>query len=151
MQVRVASVFDAPPEAVAAAVKTSALLRHVASPLIVFRSHEPGGFPEFWPEGAHEVSMHAFGLLPLGRQTIRIELYDAGPDVWRVRDNGGGQLVSTWDHWIQIHRRADGRTDYEDCVTVAAGVLTPFIWAFAALFYRWRHHRWRGLIRAGKV
>lgn len=151
MRVKVTSVFAAPAERVAAAVKTSALLLHVAAPLIVFRSLEPEGFPDIWPPGPHQVSMRAFGILPLGRQTIHIELHEAGPDLWRVRDKGSGQLVPVWDHWIAIRPRADGSCDYEDVVEVQAGVLTPFIWAFAAVFYRWRQSRWRSLIRAGRV
>jgi hypothetical protein len=33
-----------------------------------------------------------------------------------------------------------------DTVEVRAGVLTPFIWLFAQLFYRHRQRRWRALV-----
>jgi hypothetical protein len=151
MRVRVATILDVAAERAAAAVKTPALLLHVAAPLLSFRSLEPGGFPEVWVEGPHQVSMAAFGIVPLGRQTIGIELHEDGPDVWRVRDKGSGQLVRVWDHWITITRRADGACDYEDVVDVEAGVLTPAIWLYAQIFYRWRQSRWRGLIRAGRL
>jgi hypothetical protein len=33
-------------------------------------------------------------------------------------------------------------------ITVQAGLLTPFVWLFANLFYRYRYRqsRWRGLV-----
>ncbi|NBB24765.1 DUF3703 domain-containing protein [Porphyrobacter sp. SLTP] len=39
----------------------------------------------------------------------------------------------------------NGGTHYSDEVEVSAGALTPFIWAFAQIFYWHRQRRWRGL------
>jgi hypothetical protein len=38
---------------------------------------------------------------------------------------------------------------YRDRVEVRAGVLTPFIWVFAQIFYRHRQRRWRRLAANG--
>ncbi|MBN8607821.1 MAG: hypothetical protein J0L81_12970 [Caulobacterales bacterium] len=38
---------------------------------------------------------------------------------------------------------------YRDRVRVEAGLLTPGVWMFAALFFRWRQMRWRALVKRG--
>lgn len=45
--------------------------------------------------------------------------------------------------------RPDGRVAIFDRVEVKAGLLTPFIWAYASLFYHYRQHRWRRLVEGG--
>lgn len=151
MKVHVASVFDAPAERIWEEVRTTRLLRHVAWPLIVFAPIDPPVLPETWPEGRHRVAMRAFGILPLGRQWIVTSMPrpdEHGRGVYRIRDQGSGDLISVWDHRIVIRARADGRTDYRDEVTVRAGLLTPFVWLFAHVFYRYRQRRWRRLVAA---
>ena len=54
-------------------------------------------------------------------------------------------MIRKWDHWITVAPNPDGSTDYRDEVEISAGVLTPFVWIFAQLFYRHRQRRWRGL------
>jgi hypothetical protein len=54
--------------------------------------------------------------------------------------------IATWDHHIIMRETEDGRTHYTDQVEVKAGRLTPFIWVYASLFYRYRQHRWRRLV-----
>lgn len=151
MIVDVSTSLDAPPETVWQNVLRPRLLQHVAAPLVKFTSREPGGFPEVWSDGPHRVWMSAFGVLPLGPQTIGIEIGPNDGRVFRVRDNGSGLLAKTWDHHITIapHARDPKRTHYTDRVRIAAGLLTPFVWAFAMIFYRWRQARWRALVKRG--
>ncbi len=151
MIVEVSTRLDAPPERVWEHVQTPRLLQHVAAPLVVFRSRERGGFPQTWSNGPHRVWMFAFGFVPLGPQTVGIEIGPHESGVYRVRDNGSGLLAKTWDHLITIKPDAHdpNHTLYTDHVRIAAGLLTPFVWAFSMVFYRWRQVRWRGLVRRG--
>ncbi|MGF1456028.1 MAG: hypothetical protein ACFB6R_11730 [Alphaproteobacteria bacterium] len=128
-------------------VRSPVTLTWISAPLLTFRPLEPPRFPERWSAGRHRVSMAFLGVLPLGRQWIDISFPEPGPDHTHgtriVRDNGTGQLVKRWDHWIIMAPTDDGATDYRDRVAIEAGLLTPFIWLFAQGFYRWRQRRWR--------
>ncbi len=148
MRVRVSCTLPAPADLVWRHVQTSRLLRHISFPLIVFASREPGGFPETWPDGPHRVWMWSFGIIPLGPQTVDISRGQEGETHW-IRDNGSGFLVKTWDHRIEIAPAGPAETQYTDTVEIKAGLLTPFVWAFAQGFYRWRQHRWQALARGG--
>lgn len=148
MLVEVSTHLAAPPEKIWAHVRTTKLLRYVASPLIAFTSREPGGFPAEWPPGAHRVWLWLFGFFPMGPQTVNIELPPANGGVYRARDNGVGMIARVWDHHISIAPEGAG-SRYMDRVRIEAGVLTPFVWAFGSLFYRWRQMRWRALVRRG--
>lgn len=150
MDVEIDCTIAAAPEDVIARVQTSRLLRHITFPLAVFISREPGGFPEVWPEGAHRVWIFILGFLPFGSQTIRISRQ--GPDAsgtFKIRDQGSGWMVPVWDHHIEIAPAGEGQTAYRDTVHIKAGPLTPIVWSYAAVFYRWRQWRWRQLARDG--
>jgi hypothetical protein len=67
----------------------------------------------------------------------------------RIRDNGHGSLAAKWDHLITISQGTDGNVVYTDDVEVSAGWLTPFVWLYAHVFYRYRQYRWRRLVRRG--
>lgn len=113
---------------------------------MVFHSREPGGFPEQWREGPHRVWMFAFGVLPFGAQTVNISIGPHDGDTLRARDRGHGWVSRVWDHEISVTPEGEGAR-YRDRVTIEAGLLTPLVWAFAALFFRWRQSRWRALAR----
>lgn len=150
-----ATILNCPVERVWEEVQTSRLLTYITAPLLVFEPVTPPALPERWSEGRYLVRMRLFGLIPFGSQWIVItkELVDTTPGRQRyeLRDNGHGDLIATWDHWIVIRETEDGRTHYTDRVEIRAGLLTPFIWAYASLFYRWRQHRWRQLVARGFV
>jgi len=148
MIVHVSTFLDAPFEEIWRHVQRPALLRHVAAPLMRFTSREPDGFPETWPPGAHRVWMWMFGFIPAGPQTVGIEMGPHEPGLYRARDNGSGFLARVWDHRIVV-RDEGARTFYSDTVHIEAGLLTPLVWGFATLFYRWRQMRWRALVRRG--
>lgn len=147
MKLSLETSLNASPERVWQEVKTVRLFQFVTSPLVIFRSAEPAGLPDHFVEGPHRVRLYLFGLLPMGPQIIDVSKGpDDGPSYW-LRDNGRSALIKTWDHRISITPSAEGRTVYGDTVEIDAGVLTPLIFAFAALFFRWRQHRWRVLVR----
>lgn len=147
MRAMVRTVLDAPAERVRQEVRTTRRLRHVAGPILMFRPVDPPAFPERWPEGRLLMKLRAFDLLPLGSQRI----VTSGPEdqtagTYCIRDAGSGTLARVWHHRVTISARVDGRADYRDDVDVEAGILTPFVWGFAHVFYRYR--QWRLLAKA---
>ena len=146
MKLSLETNLSAPPERVWAEVKTIRLFRHVTAPFIVFRSAEPGGFPDHFVEGAHRVSMYFLGFIPIGQQVVNVSKgSDVGPDYW-LRDNGHSALIKKWDHRITVAPTGAGHTLYRDEVDIDAGLMTPFVFVFASAFFRWRQHRWRRLV-----
>lgn len=126
-------------------VRSSALLHHVAAPLIRFTPKGGTRFPDIWQPGEYRAWMWLFGIIPVGWQAVVIS--EPVPDGKKrfIRDNGYGPLIRRWDHWITIAPGADGTTSYTDRVIIEAGVLTPLIAGFARLFYAHRQRRWRRL------
>ncbi|MEQ8410331.1 MAG: hypothetical protein RIC51_04220 [Erythrobacter sp.] len=146
--VELATHLDCTPDEAFAQVRRSALLDHVAAPLIRFA---PRGrpFPEIWKPGEYRAWMFLFGIIPLGWQAVVISLPEPKGDVHFVRDNGYGPIIRQWDHWIAIGPDPGGTgTRYIDQVTVDAGALTPLIAAFARIFYAHRQRRWRALAKS---
>lgn len=145
MKVVLTTELEMPAETAADLVLRSRLLLHVAAPLMGFRPLDPSELPDRWAEGRYLVQPRLFGWLPLGRQWIVISIVEEGPARYRVRDAGSGSLASTWDHLITIEPIEAARCRYTDEVDVKAGLLTPFVWLFAQIFYRHRQRRWRGI------
>jgi len=86
-----------------------------------------------------------FGLVPAWRHKITIvRLDDAGREI--LTSEQGGAL-RTWNHHITVDERGPYRSRYTDEIEIGAGALTPFMWAYAHLFFRYRQWRWRRLAR----
>ena len=145
MKVSLTTHLSAPPERVWEEVLTSRLLEHVAALLVCFRATRPSELPAVWADGTYEVRVLLFGRLPAGKQLIRISRSSDGR-VHVLRDDGVGQLAKRWDHTILVEPNQRGGTQYTDVVDVRAGILTPFVWAFAQVFYRHRQRRWHALV-----
>jgi hypothetical protein len=145
-----ATVLDCRPERAWQEVQTSRLLAYITAPLVTFLSIEPPTLPEVWDESSYLVQMRLFGRVPFGTQWIVITrpVIDGTPgrQHYELRDNGHGDVIAVWDHRIILRETEDGRTHYTDRVEVKAGLLTPLIWAYASVFYRYRQHRWRRLV-----
>ncbi len=138
------------PNTVWAEVQTAGLLQHIAWPLVRFEPVSSTAFDRFRPGGRYEVKLRLFGIIPFGTQWIVTSMHEADGTDWpkRLRDEGYSALISKWDHWITVAPDKDGGTRYHDEVDVSAGALTPFIWAFAQIFYWHRQRRWRGLAKS---
>jgi hypothetical protein len=152
MKVYLSTTIALPPETVWAEVQTADLLMYVAWPLVRFTAIDGAEFDMFSTGRQYQVKLHLFGLLPFGAQWIVPSTHEPEVGEWPkcLRDNGHSSLISTWDHWITITPSSGGDTLYSDQVEIAAGVMTPVIWAFAQVFYRHRQHRWRRLARTFK-
>jgi hypothetical protein len=126
-------------------VLTTRVLKYVAWPLVTFEPVNPPELPEQWNEQKYVVRLLIFGFIPFGRQTINISFPSRSDSHIAMRDNGYARFISKWDHLITI-RAVAGGCAYSDRVEVSAGVLTPFVWAFAWLFFRHRQRRWLRLV-----
>lgn len=145
MRVLVESTFPAPPDRVWQALRQTATLRHVAAPLIRFRPAEPGGLPAEWDEGSEaRLRLYLFGIVPLGRHHIRVVAVDRARG--EIRSEESGRLVPVWNHVIRVAPAGGSQSRYADEVELRAGLRTPFVWAFAQLFYRHRQRRWKRLL-----
>ncbi|MCK8462831.1 hypothetical protein MUY35_03090 [Aliiroseovarius sp. S1339] len=119
----------------------------VAKGVLTFKPVNPSAFPERWSAGQYRVRKYLWGLLPMGWQVIDIEFLPDQGRPHRLRDNGRGWMVPTWDHTM-IVEPAQGGTRYTDYVKIEAGVLTPLVAVFARHFYKHRQRRWQKLIAA---
>lgn len=152
MRVRLSTRLAAPPEWVLAQLQSTQVFRHITAPLVRFAPAQGAPWPEAWTPGELCLHLYLFGLLPMGRQVVRISLEPAPEDsAWpTLRDNGEGTLMRVWDHRITVHSLPDGHTWYTDDIDVQARYLpwlmTPLSAAFAQLFYRHRQRRWRSLV-----
>lgn len=144
MLVDVSTYLPCRPEQAIHHACTSRLLQYVADPLLKLVPKEPSRLPETWSEGTYRVSMYLFGFLPFGAQAVVIS-FPESKNAFCVRDNGYGSRIRKWDHFVTIEQAGDG-TLYRDRVTIEAGILTPFVWALAQVFYRHRQRRWRRLV-----
>jgi hypothetical protein len=146
MRVLVSTTLDCAPEKAWAAVQTSALFQRVAWPLVSIRALPGETLPETWREGATvHCRMRILGV-SAGVHTLGFELIDQAARDLQSRESDA--LVRRWDHLISIRPAPGGKTRYSDEIDIDAGLLTPFVYAFAQVFYRHRQRRWRKLAPA---
>lgn len=149
MKVDLSTNIALPPEIVWEELQTASLLMHIAWPLVRFVPVGTEPLEAFKPGGRYLVKLRIFGVLPFGAQWIVTSVHAPEEEDWpkKLRDNGYSAMIRTWDHWITVEPSLEGGTNYRDEVEISAGVLTPFVLAFAQLFYRHRQRRWHGLAR----
>lgn len=143
MRVLLKLVLDCPVDAAFDAIRDPRVLRRVFQPVLTLRSLEPGGFPDRWQEGDHEVAIRAFGILPIGTQVIGGRFAARDDDVRMLRDVGpttGGllSLITRWEHTLAVSPLPDGRTLYRDRLRFSAGPLTPVLWPLLWALWQWR-------------
>lgn len=151
MRVLLKLILDCEPDAAWRAIRSPAVFREVSSPFLEFESLEADGFPNIWEPGQHPVSATGGGLIPLGKQIIRLSFTQQG-DVRLMRDSGGGvtgalAAPTVWDHQMAIapDPAGTGKTLYRDQLIVEAGIATPLAWYGLWAFWQWRGIRMRQL------
>ncbi|MBU3030138.1 hypothetical protein [Paracoccus marinaquae] len=140
--------LDARPGQVWDEVNRPRLLRFVAHPLIRFDPVDPAVFPDCWQDRDYLVAMSWRGILPLGRQTIRISRPPSRDGRRLLLDDGQSAMIRRWHHVVSVEAEGAG-TRYRDRIEIEAGLLTPLIAFWARHFYAHRQRRWRSLVRAG--
>jgi ligand-binding SRPBCC domain-containing protein len=144
MLVRVTTRLPAPRDLVWDTVKRTDTLRYITRGLLGFRVE--GGAPERLAEAeTYRMRLLFFGLLPAWRHEIRVTRLDEATHEIRTEERGGP--IRTWRHRIAVDEEGWGSTRYLDEIEIQAGVLTPLVWFYAHVFYRYRQMRWRRLAR----
>ena len=142
MRLVLSTRLRAPADAIWDALQKSASLRYVTSPLLGFR----GDLPECWSEAGEVIRVERlmlFGLVPAWGHEIRIVHRDDERREVLTSEKGGP--VTTWNHRIHLEPLSETTCRYTDEVEIRAGRLTPLVWLFGHLFYRYRQMRWRTL------
>jgi hypothetical protein len=153
MRILLKLVLDTSPDSAWRAIRDPRVFAAVSAPLMQFRSQEPRGFPSTWATGAHRVTVHAFGIIPVGEQVIDISFPERSDGVRMMRDAGGAisgplSFVSGWDHRMAVSPLPDGRTLYRDRLEFSAGAATVLLWPVYWAFWQWRS---RGLVRLART
>jgi hypothetical protein len=102
--------------------------------------------PEHFAAGeTYRVRLLFFGRIPAWWHEITIvQLNDIEREILTSEQGGS---VKEWNHRITVDERGPWRSHYTDEIEIGAGPLTPLVWAYAQLFYRYRQWRWRRLAR----
>ncbi len=153
MRVLLKFILDCDPDAAWRAIRSPTVFREVSSPLMKIESLAADGFPTVWEPGQHPVSMRVGGVIPMGKQIIRLDFETAQHGSVRiVHDSGQGvtgavSAITLWDHRMAIapDPAGSGKTLYRDQLIVRAGVITPVAWYSLWAFWQWRGHRLRQL------
>lgn len=144
MRVHLESIFDCSADWLFDEVQKTESFFYVTKPLMKFIP-ENNDLADSWQEGKYRMKMYFLGIIPLGRQWIVVEKRKKQ----RVlRDNGKGQFISKWDHWIKIVNMSEKKSKYIDRIDIEAGLATIPVWLFAQVFYRYRQWRWGKWIAA---
>lgn len=121
-------------------------LQFVASPLVTFVPLEPGVLDSEWEVGRdYPLKLYLFNFIPLGLHTIQLVKIDRNQNIISSRERG--LLAPVWNHNISFEEIQPGLVRYADEIEIQAGLLTPFVWFFAQIFYRHRQHRWKALLK----
>ncbi len=145
MKVKVSSNFNISAEQAWQLVQQSDTLLYVTRGLLGFQPLE-SELPEKWRSGITvPLRIVLFSLIPAWRHEVRfVSVSEADR---QILTNESGGAIKTWDHLATVKPTNEGRCTYSDEIEVDAGLLTPLIWLYANAFYRYRHLRWRRLIK----
>jgi hypothetical protein len=126
-------------------VKQPETLRYITKGLLGFRT-EGSELPQHFAAGeTYRVQLLFFGRIPAWWHEIYIVRVDDAEREIVTSEQGGS--VKKWNHRITVDERGPWRSHYTDEIEIGAGPLTPLVWAYAQLFYRYRQWRWRRLAR----
>lgn len=89
--------------------------------------------------------LFAFHVIPAYRHTIEVVEVDQASRTVRTHEHGG--LLKAWNHTLHVEPIDEHSSRYSDTVDIDAGVATAFVAALAKEIYRYRHRRWRKLVR----
>lgn len=102
---------------------------------------------ERWPEKLFaevttlSTQVRLFGLGPSFPHHVQITKIDEANGVIETKENGG--LVRIWNHQMRVEPISESECRYTDRIELHAGLITPLVWLFASVFYRYRQWRWQ--------
>ncbi|ADB53287.1 SRPBCC family protein [Conexibacter woesei] len=141
--VRVTTDLPLAAEAACELAQKPALFAYVVRPIFAARDL-PDRFDDVSAGTETAARLWWLGVLPSWRHHLRVvEIGSRG-----LYTNERGGLVRAWNHRLTFEPLPDGGgCRYTDEVQLDAGPVTPLVWLFAQLLFRYRQARWRGLAR----
>lgn len=120
-------------------VKKSSTLVFITKGLLGFSQD---AFPTEWKEGETVATrLFLFNFIPAWMHEIHFLRIDDKQSNLYTNEKGG--IISVWNHLIKIEAENEQSCLYTDKIEIEAGILTPVIWCFAQIFYRYRQRRWQ--------
>ena len=143
MRAVITSVFNTDAETAWKNVQLSKTMFYICDGLLAFKRHN---LPEkFTIDSEAQCDIQFFNKLPGWKHYWKISDINYEGMVIDSEEHGG--LVKRWHHIIRINPLSSTQCSYTDEIEIKAGLLTPFVWLWAKLFYRYRQWRWKKLIR----
>ena len=144
MKATITSQLNISPEDAWYLVKKSSTLIFITKGLLSFSDNDH--FPAEWVEDSTVASrLRFFGLIPAWKHQLHFQKVSDSELEITTEEQGG--IVSKWKHRIKISSMHKGATSlYSDEIEIEAGLLTPIVWLYANLFYRYRQLRWKRLV-----
>lgn len=131
-------------------VKTPALLQFVAKGMLRFKAVD-GELPKQWQLGeTYGVKMRVFGFIPFGG-THYLYIEQVNDSLYHIATKEWDKSAKVWNHHIVLKNLGNGKTYYEDAITIYGGAMTGPITAFAKRFYIHRQKRWQIVARENLV
>jgi len=156
LKAKISSVFNTPAHRAWSAVKESRTLIFVTKGVLGFEGRvgveERKGigsrcnFPKTWVEGRIEsTKLRFFGVIPGWQHQLYFkEICD---ETFQQTSEERGGLIQQWNHVIKVDSLDAESCRYSFEIEIDAGLLTPMVWFYAHLFYRYRQWRWKKMIK----
>jgi ligand-binding SRPBCC domain-containing protein len=105
-------------------------------------------FTTQWEQGqVIQTVIKPFVIGASAKYEIRITLVDDVAFTIKTEESGAG--IKSWNHVMQVNSVSGSTATCQliDVVEVDAGVLTGAFTVYVWCYYKWRHRRWKKLIR----
>ncbi|NQT92400.1 MAG: hypothetical protein HQ559_06540 [Lentisphaerae bacterium] len=142
--VRVRSRLAAPAGQVWQLLLSKETFLFITRGMMTFTNNEDWPEPLFSPGTRIDTRVRFFGRGPASRHQIRIMRVDEIKREIDIEESGG--LVDIWNHRMRVEDASGEGSLYTDHIELRAGLITPVVWSFAFVYYRYRHRRWRQLL-----
>jgi ligand-binding SRPBCC domain-containing protein len=142
--VRVKSRLAAPPDQVWQLLLSKETLLFITRGMMTFTDSEDWPEPLFSPGTKIDTRVRLFGRGPAFPHQVRIVRVDETKREIDTEEDGG--LLDIWNHRMHVEAVSSEESLYTDHIELRAGLITPVIWSFAFVYYRYRHRRWRELL-----
>ncbi|NQU21756.1 MAG: hypothetical protein HQ567_10770 [Candidatus Nealsonbacteria bacterium] len=142
--VRVRSRLAAPAGQVWQLLLSKETFLFITRGMMTFTDSEVWPEPLFSPGAKIDTRVRFFGRGPASPHQIRIVRVDEIKREINTEENGG--LVDIWNHRMRVEAVSGEESFYTDHIELRAGLITPVVWSFAFVYYRYRHRRWRELL-----
>ena len=144
LTIRVRSRLAAPADQIWQLLLSKKTFLFITEGMMTFTDSEDWPEPLFSSDTKIDTKVCLFGRGPASPHQVRILRVDEVKQEIDTEESGG--LVSVWNHRMRVDAVSREESLYTDHIELQAGLITPLVWPFAFLYYRYRHRRWRKLL-----